>query len=91
MFGNMSSNGSSRNIVESIVSEEIIPKYECRSNSWIFQVCVPFFKQCDDLIALFSEILFREEEELSFPINVDQSVSSLLDKRISMDIIDEIK
>ena len=78
-------------IVKSIISEEVVPKDECRSDCRASKVSVPFFEQGYYLIALFSDIFFREEKELSLAVNEYQGVSPLPDKGVSVNIVDELK
>lgn len=52
---------------------------------------VPFVKHGNDLVAFFSEIFFREEQEFCFTIDIDENILSFFDQGISVDIVDKIK
>ena len=52
---------------------------------------VPFVKHGDDLVAFFPEVFFREEQEFSFTVDVDENFLSFFDQGIGVDIVDKIE
>ena len=69
-------------IIECIISEEIIPKNESRRYWRTFKIVVPLLQESDNLITLFSDIFFREEQKFSLSIDVDENLLSFFDKWI---------
>lgn len=81
MFGQRKPFFKDRDIVESILSQEIIPKNEDRC-AWailIIKVAVPFLEVSNQLVALFPYGLFWEEKEFNFSEDIDHDFFSLFD------------
>lgn len=59
------------NVIECVLSKEIIPQYEDRGSSLTRKVVLPFLQGSDELIAFLADGFFREEQEFSLSIDMD--------------------
>ena len=91
MLGDMSTRRIAGNIVEGIVLEEIVPEDEGWCQFGGFHVVIPSVQHSNDLIALLSEVLFWEEQELGLSVDVNEHIFSFLDERVSTDTNDVIE
>lgn len=90
MFGDVEASGFRGDIIEGILSEEVIPEDEdwC---SGAAEVIVPFLKDSDELVALFSDWLIREEQKFGLAVDVDQEIFALLDEWVGVEPGDELQ
>ena len=89
MFGDICAVRINRDMIEGIISEEVIPEDEGWCIDMSFEVVIPFIEHCNNLITFLPDILFGEEEEFSFSVDIDEHIFSFFDQRISIDVIDE--
>ena len=91
VFGNRTADGVAGHEVEGVIPEEVVPKDEGRRDGGTSEIVVPFVKESHDLIALLADVFIGEEQELGFPVDVDETVFSLLDQWVRLDASNEIE
>lgn len=78
-------------MIEGVLSEEVVPQYEDRGSSLSREVVIPLLQGSNQLVTLLADAFFREEQELSLSVYMDQHLFSLLDQRISVHTEDKVK
>lgn len=71
MLGDVEASRFRRDVIEGIISEEVVPEDEdwC---SCATEVVVPLLKNCYELVALLSDWFFREKQKFSLSVDMDQ-------------------
>ena len=90
MFGDVCAVRINRNMIEGIISEEVVPEDEGWCVDMSFKVAVPLIEHGNDLITFLPDVLFWEEEEFSFSVDVDEHFLSFFDQGVCVDVVDKI-
>lgn len=70
------------NMVESVLSEKVIPKNKNWRLGFTVKIVVPFLQNWKQLITFLSDNIVREKHELCLSVNEDEHLFSLFDQRI---------
>ena len=90
MFGNVCAVRINRYVIEGIISEEVVPEDEGWCVDMSFEVAIPLIEHGNDLITFLPDVLFWEEEELCFSVDIDEHVFSFFDQGVRVDVVDKV-
>ena len=90
MLGDVEASGFGRDVIEGVLSEEVVPEDE-DWRSGAAEVVVPLLEDSDELVALFSDWFLGEEEEFGLAVDVDQEILALLDEWVGVEPSDELQ
>ena len=90
MLGDVETSGFGRDVIEGVLSEEVVPEDE-DWRSGAAEVVIPLLEDSDELVALFSDWFLGEEEEFGLAIDVDQEILALLDEWVGVEPSDELQ